>query len=324
MDRTPRRAVLTWWGVGSEPRLRPGVASEMRPSARRIWATSAPGPRARAAPPSRSPVSACATSALTSAPRERRPRSICDRGRSAYAGRETARSPRARSPSRRRRRPAIAPVSAVASLPLPSARSGSRRRGSSRCCRWRSGRRCSHAGGAHGRPRRSSGSRRARPGGGRDDPAGHGERRARGDVTIVALGKGVPDTLAAADTLMEEGIDAEVIDLRCLATAGYRHHPRLGCRHEPTRGRRGGAALGRLVGRRPRRRGRARHVRPRRRVDRRQRRDPVPCSRRWRTPTSPTRRPSASAVRARLGCGRWPPEAVTVLSESRPSLRPTL
>jgi pyruvate/2-oxoglutarate/acetoin dehydrogenase E1 component len=40
--------------------------------------------------------------------------------------------------------------------------------------------------------------------------------RAGGDVTIVALGKGVPDTLAAADTLMEEGIDAEVIDLRCL------------------------------------------------------------------------------------------------------------
>jgi pyruvate/2-oxoglutarate/acetoin dehydrogenase E1 component len=40
--------------------------------------------------------------------------------------------------------------------------------------------------------------------------------RAGGDVTIVARGKGVPDTLAAADTLMEEGIDAEVIDLRCL------------------------------------------------------------------------------------------------------------
>ena len=40
--------------------------------------------------------------------------------------------------------------------------------------------------------------------------------RAGGDVTIVARGKGVPDTLAAADTLLEEGIDAEVIDRRCL------------------------------------------------------------------------------------------------------------
>jgi pyruvate/2-oxoglutarate/acetoin dehydrogenase E1 component len=40
--------------------------------------------------------------------------------------------------------------------------------------------------------------------------------RAGADVTVVALGKGVPDALAAADALMGEGIDAEVIDLRCL------------------------------------------------------------------------------------------------------------
>jgi pyruvate/2-oxoglutarate/acetoin dehydrogenase E1 component len=40
--------------------------------------------------------------------------------------------------------------------------------------------------------------------------------RAGGDVTIVAVGKGVPDALAAADALMGERIDAEVIDLRCL------------------------------------------------------------------------------------------------------------
>jgi pyruvate/2-oxoglutarate/acetoin dehydrogenase E1 component len=40
--------------------------------------------------------------------------------------------------------------------------------------------------------------------------------RAGSDVTIVALGKGVPDALAAADALMREGIEAEVIDLRCL------------------------------------------------------------------------------------------------------------
>src|ERR671928_103829 len=35
--------------------------------------------------------------------------------------------------------------------------------------------------------------------------------RAGSDVTIVALGKGVPDALAAADALAPEGIDAEVI-----------------------------------------------------------------------------------------------------------------
>jgi pyruvate/2-oxoglutarate/acetoin dehydrogenase E1 component len=40
--------------------------------------------------------------------------------------------------------------------------------------------------------------------------------RAGSDVTIVGLGKGVPDALAAADVLTAEGIDAEVIDLRCL------------------------------------------------------------------------------------------------------------
>jgi pyruvate/2-oxoglutarate/acetoin dehydrogenase E1 component len=40
--------------------------------------------------------------------------------------------------------------------------------------------------------------------------------RSGSDVTIVALGKGVPDALAAADALAGEGIDAEVIDLRSL------------------------------------------------------------------------------------------------------------
>jgi pyruvate/2-oxoglutarate/acetoin dehydrogenase E1 component len=40
--------------------------------------------------------------------------------------------------------------------------------------------------------------------------------RAGSDVTVVALGKGVPDALAAADALAREGIGAEVIDLRCL------------------------------------------------------------------------------------------------------------
>jgi pyruvate/2-oxoglutarate/acetoin dehydrogenase E1 component len=36
------------------------------------------------------------------------------------------------------------------------------------------------------------------------------------DVTIVSAGKGVADALAAAETLAEDGIDAEVIDLRTL------------------------------------------------------------------------------------------------------------
>ena len=40
--------------------------------------------------------------------------------------------------------------------------------------------------------------------------------REGGDVTVVALGKGVRDALAAAETLAGEGVDAEVIDLRCL------------------------------------------------------------------------------------------------------------
>jgi pyruvate/2-oxoglutarate/acetoin dehydrogenase E1 component len=40
--------------------------------------------------------------------------------------------------------------------------------------------------------------------------------RAGDDVTIVSAGKGVADALAAADTLAEDGIDAEVVDLRTL------------------------------------------------------------------------------------------------------------
>jgi len=40
--------------------------------------------------------------------------------------------------------------------------------------------------------------------------------RAGGDLTIVTIGRGVSDALAAADQLAGEGIDAEVIDLRGL------------------------------------------------------------------------------------------------------------
>jgi pyruvate/2-oxoglutarate/acetoin dehydrogenase E1 component len=40
--------------------------------------------------------------------------------------------------------------------------------------------------------------------------------RSGSDLTIVSIGKGVRDALAAADTLAEDGIDAEVVDLRTL------------------------------------------------------------------------------------------------------------
>ena len=41
-------------------------------------------------------------------------------------------------------------------------------------------------------------------------------RRAGGDVTLVTYGGSLPKTLAAAETLAGEGIDAEVLDLRAL------------------------------------------------------------------------------------------------------------
>jgi acetoin:2,6-dichlorophenolindophenol oxidoreductase subunit beta len=43
-----------------------------------------------------------------------------------------------------------------------------------------------------------------------------GVARSGDDLTIVSVGKGVPDALAAADTLATEGISAEVVDLRTL------------------------------------------------------------------------------------------------------------
>jgi pyruvate dehydrogenase E1 component beta subunit len=41
-------------------------------------------------------------------------------------------------------------------------------------------------------------------------------RRPGGDVTLVALASTVPTALAAAERLAPDGVDAEVIDLRCL------------------------------------------------------------------------------------------------------------
>jgi pyruvate/2-oxoglutarate/acetoin dehydrogenase E1 component len=43
-----------------------------------------------------------------------------------------------------------------------------------------------------------------------------GIARAGDDLTIVSVGKGVPDALAAADALTADGISAEVVDLRTL------------------------------------------------------------------------------------------------------------
>jgi pyruvate/2-oxoglutarate/acetoin dehydrogenase E1 component len=43
-----------------------------------------------------------------------------------------------------------------------------------------------------------------------------GIARSGDDLTIVSIGKGVPDALAAAQTLAEDGISAEVVDLRTL------------------------------------------------------------------------------------------------------------
>ena len=40
--------------------------------------------------------------------------------------------------------------------------------------------------------------------------------RAGNDLTIVSVGKGVPDALAAAETLAQDGVSAEVVDLRTL------------------------------------------------------------------------------------------------------------
>lgn len=43
-----------------------------------------------------------------------------------------------------------------------------------------------------------------------------GIARAGSDLTLVSIGKGVPDALAAAETLAGEGIEVEVVDLRTL------------------------------------------------------------------------------------------------------------
>ncbi len=62
--------------------------------------------------------------------------------------------------------------------------------------------------------------------------------RAGNDVTIVAWSMGMSYALKAAEELAEQGIDAEVIDLRTLKPDGHRHHRRLGAEDRPLRDRR--------------------------------------------------------------------------------------
>ena len=123
--------------------------------------------------------------------------------------------------------------------------------------------------------------------------------RSGGDVTIVSIGKGVRDALAAADELREDGIEAEVVDLRTLrpldldtVLKSVEKTNRLLAVEE-------GPAHRRLVDGPARRGRRGRPARPRRRLDPRHRRDPGPLlARRSRTRSCPTR------ARSSPRCGR--------------------
>ena len=96
------------------------------------------------------------------------------------------------------------------------------------------------------------------------------------DLTIVSIGKGVPDALAAAEQLAADGIAAEVVDLRTLRPLDVGDRARIGCPDEPATGRRGRPSHRRLGDRDTRRGRRAGPARPRRRVDRGDRRDADP------------------------------------------------
>ncbi len=78
------------------------------------------------------------------------------------------------------------------------------------------------------------------------------------DVTLVSAMKGVHDCLAAAELLAEQGVSAEVIDLRTIRPVDVETIVALGREDEPARGRRGGPADRRLGGRGARARHRAR------------------------------------------------------------------
>ena len=64
-------------------------------------------------------------------------------------------------------------------------------------------------------------------------------------MTIVSVMKGVHDALEAAETLAaEDGIEAEVVDLRALRPLDVARRDRVGWPHEPARVRRGGPETG--------------------------------------------------------------------------------
>ena len=109
------------------------------------------------------------------------------------------------------------------------------------------------------------------------------------DVTLVSAMKGVHDCLAAADELAEQGVSAEVIDLRTLRPIDLETIIALGRQDEPDRGRRGRAAHRRLGRRGARARHRAGPRRPRRRLAHRDREhaDPVQPAARGRVPAGP-------------------------------------
>ena len=93
------------------------------------------------------------------------------------------------------------------------------------------------------------------------------------DLTIVSISKGVRDALAGRRGARDRRRGHRPAHA---APARPRHRAGLGRQDEPSAGRRGGAAHRRLGDRRARRRGGGRAARPRRRLDRRHRRDADP------------------------------------------------
>ena len=145
--------------------------------------------------------------------------------------------------------------------------------------------------------------------------------RAGDDVTIVSVGKGVPDALAAADALAGDGIDAEVVDLRTLRPLDVDTVLESVAHDEPPARRRGGPAHRRLGDRPARRRRRAgRCTTSTTRGSSPPTRRRCPTARRSRTPSCPTRRRSRArcASASARASGRRPPHA----RHRAPAVRP--
>ena len=139
---------------------------------------------------------------------------------------------------------------------------------------------------------------------------GRGERRAGRlgeaavvregrDVTLVTAMKSVHDSLEAADELEADRVSVEVDRPADAAAVRPRDRPRVGAEDESDRGRRGGAADGRLGGRGARLGRRAWPRRPRRRLaDRDPRTRRSRTARRSRTRSSPGPERIAKEIRA--------------------------